>query len=94
MVTSNTRISELAELIQSNTNKVDRYLNSEGLKTPSFEIDAPVNLQLPMEIEQARQAILDSTDELHRLILGPKQYLTGFGVSNPSGSCFEQSLIS
>jgi len=78
---SGNRISELAEQIHSNTEKVDTYLIAEGLKTPSFDIDAPVKLQLPTEIEQARQAILDSTDELHRLILGPKQYLTGFGVS-------------
>jgi hypothetical protein len=79
---SDTRISKLAELIQSNTEKLDKYLNEKGLKTPTFEIDAPEKLQLPADLEQVRQVILDATDELHRLILGPKQYLTGFSVSD------------
>lgn len=80
-MTSSTRITKLAELIKSNTERVDNYLNAKGLKTPSFDIDAPAELRLPPDVEQARQVVLDSTDELHRLILGPKQYLTGFGVS-------------
>lgn len=80
-MTSSTRITKLAELIKSNTERVDNYLNAKGLTTPSFDIDAPAELRLPPDVEQARQVVLDSTDELHRLILGPKQYLTGFGVS-------------
>jgi hypothetical protein len=77
---SSTRIAKLAQLIQASTDKVDSYLQTEGLKTPSFDIDAPAKLELPADIEQAREAILDGTDELHRLILGPKQYLTGLSV--------------
>jgi hypothetical protein len=79
-MSSSTRIAKLAQLIQTNTVKVDNYLQTEGLKTPSFDIDAPAKLELPPSIEQARETILDATDELHRLILGPKQYLTGLSV--------------
>jgi hypothetical protein len=84
---SNTRISKLAELIQGNIEKVDNYLNAEGIKSPSFDIDTPANLKLSPEIEQAKEAILDATDELQRLLLGPQQCLTQSSV--PSMVCLQ-----
>ena len=77
---SRTRITELAGIIQSNTAKLDEYLNVQGIKSPSFEIDAPEKLSLPAAVAKARETILDATNELHNLVLGPVQFLTGYNV--------------
>ena len=77
-----TRIAEIAAIIQSQTMKLDEHLKANGLKSPSFDIDAPSKLSLPPSIAETRAAILDATNELHSLVLGPVQSLTDYQVSS------------
>ena len=77
---SNTRIAELAASIQTNTTKLDAYLESQNIKSPSFDVDAPDRLSLPPGIYEARESILEATDEPHYLVLGPTQYIIGLNV--------------
>lgn len=74
------RISELAALIAANAAIVDGHLASEGLPSPSFSPDTPVHLFARSNITEARQAILEATDELHALMLGPTGILTAPSV--------------
>ena len=69
---TSTRINELAVTIQENTFKVDDYMSRKGLRSPSFEEDGPVDFKINSpEIEEARMIAIDSTLELHQLLLGP-----------------------
>ena len=77
---STTRIAELAALIQSNTTALDKYLKEQNIQSLSFEIDAPESLSLPAKIAESREAVLDATDELHALVLGPVQSLMRLNV--------------
>ena len=65
------RISELAALVSSNTDRVNHYLASKALPSPSFDENGPVDLKLSPEIEQARIAAIDASTELQALLLGP-----------------------
>lgn len=71
-----TRIAHLASIIQANTAKIDDSLASRGLPTPSFDPDSPPGLLFEASVAAARQAILEATDELHALMLGPIGILT------------------
>lgn len=84
------RIVELANRITSNTAKIDGYLLSHNLPTPSFDVDGPRDTLIPkneLSIESARVAILDDTLELRRLVLGPREYLMSYTVSPENGNC-------
>lgn len=80
---SPSRIVELSTRIATNTAKVDEYLTSHDLPTPSFDVDGPLQSMIPkddVELEAARVAIIDDTLELRRLVLGPRDYLMTFTV--------------
>ena len=66
-----TRISELSSIISSATSKYDDYLTAQALPTPSFDPGAPPFLPLPTDVAEAKQFVLEATDELHALIAGP-----------------------
>lgn len=67
-----TRIAELVNLIQDNTMKVDVYLRSKGLPSPSFDQDGPVDLGVESEeIRKDVDVTRESSLELHDLLLGP-----------------------
>lgn len=74
MVTS--RISELASIIAAKTAEIDLYTASETLPSPSFDADSPPKLLFHPRVAASRQAILEATDELHALMLGPVGILT------------------
>ena len=78
------RIKELAASILSDTTAIDDHLQTAKLGSPSFDINAPEKLDLPAELATAKDRVLEATDELHDLMLGPVDFLTGFNVSNPS----------
>lgn len=66
------RIAELALKIQVETANIEEHLLSQGLKTPSWELDTPSQVPLLTHAAQASQnAILEAMDELKALILGP-----------------------
>lgn len=82
MVTS--RISELASIIAANTAEIDLYTASEALPSPSFDADSPPKLLFHPRVAAFRQAILEATDELHALMLGPVGILTpSVGATSP-----------
>lgn len=69
---TSTRIAELAARIQENTFKVDEYMRRNGLPSPTFDEDGPVDFQIQSpRIQEARVIAIDSTLELHQLLLGP-----------------------
>ena len=70
---STSRIVELGNAIQANTLRVDLHYSSQGLPTPSFDAEAPLEHDLPNDIQKCRQAVVEATDELHMLMLGPIQ---------------------
>ena len=69
---TSTRIAELAVRIKENTFKVDEYMRCNGLPSPTFDEDGPVDFKIQSrEIQEARAIAIDSTLELHQLLLGP-----------------------
>lgn len=77
-------IAELSTIISENTRKVTLYLEQNGLPFPSFSVDAPMRSMIPPEasdIEDARLAVIDATQRLRNLMLGPQDYLQSFRVS-------------
>ncbi|KAF2973069.1 hypothetical protein GQX73_g501 [Xylaria multiplex] len=66
-----TRIALLSTIIQKNIEIIDAYFDSNGLPSPSFDQDYPSDLA--PEIHGARNAVLEATDELSDLMLGPRQ---------------------
>ena len=70
---SQSRIAELAEIIAGNTSFVDKHFNDNDIPTPSFGLDAPLDIQIPpheKEVTKARYAVLDATMELNQLLTG------------------------
>lgn len=80
---STTRIVELSSRIAANTAKLNDYLVSNNLPTLSFDINAPTESLISKEnteLEAARVAVIDDTQELRNLMLGPREYLMSFTV--------------
>ncbi|KAK7751322.1 hypothetical protein SLS62_006728 [Diatrype stigma] len=78
---SASRILELSSRIAANTTKLDNYLTSKNLPSPSFDVEGPRDTLVPKdetEVEAARVAIIDDTMELRRLVLGPREYLMSY----------------
>ncbi|CAG8948659.1 hypothetical protein HYFRA_00001779 [Hymenoscyphus fraxineus] len=65
------KISELAAIIHTETQKVDAFLISQSLPTPSFDVSCPARLPLPPLIRESQEAVLEASDELVALMLGP-----------------------
>ncbi|KAL8744572.1 MAG: hypothetical protein Q9184_007984 [Pyrenodesmia sp. 2 TL-2023] len=71
----------LSRLIDENTRKVADYLSSQKLPFPSFSVSGPMQSCVPAgaeDIELARQKIIDATQKLQDLMLGPRDYLQSF----------------
>ena len=69
------RISELASIIAANTAIYDKYISSQGLPSPSFDINTPFRLNLSDEASLARDTVLEASTELQALLHGPLGYL-------------------
>ena len=69
------KISKLASTIAANTAKYDKYISSQGLPSPSFDINTPLKLDLSDEASLARDTVLEASTELQALIHGPLGYL-------------------
>ncbi|KAK0609535.1 S-adenosyl-L-methionine-dependent methyltransferase [Bombardia bombarda] len=81
MATLGSRITELASRIAANTTRLNNYLVAHNLPTPSFDVDGPKDTLVPKEetmVEAARVAIIDDTQQLRRLVLGPREYLMSY----------------
>lgn len=75
MSSSQSRIAELAAAVAQHTQKIDNYLSANHLPYPSFDVQGPVDLRLPPEIEQSRTAALQASQELNDLLQGPRELL-------------------
>jgi hypothetical protein len=72
--TSLSRLTELAQMIAKETETLDKYLKESGCSTPSFDINAPMDFPiLPDDIKKTRQTIIDCTQELRDLVVGPTE---------------------
>lgn len=94
-----TRIKELSSVIASSTSSFDNYLSAQALPTPSFDPGTPPFLPLPPNVAEARQQILEATDELHALIAGPlgtlfTPYLSSMFESMPLSSIIWRTELS
>ena len=72
---SSSRILELASTIQTHTNELDSYITSQGLPSPSWDLDTPPVLLLSNMAQASRNALLESIEELKALILGPVEFI-------------------
>lgn len=84
MDTDTPHIVQLASRIAANTTKLNTYIEAHHLPTPSFDVNGPKDTLVPKEekdVEAARVAIIDDTQELRRLVLGPREYLMSYTVS-------------
>jgi len=62
-------LTSLAEDILANAKRLDTHLASQNQSSPSFDHDAFVDL--PPQLESARDALVDSTHTLKQLSQGP-----------------------
>lgn len=73
-----TSIKELTERIARNSALVEEWLSGNNLKAPSFDQDAEEEFPSTAgntEIEAARLAVLEDTNTLHDMLLGPGEVL-------------------
>lgn len=76
------RILQLATRIAANTTAISDYLAANNLPEPSFAVDASQDPLIPQdapEMEKLRRAVIADTEELHQLMLGPREYLLRAG---------------
>lgn len=73
------RIRELALTIVDKTADIDSKLESTGLPTLSFSPQSSSAL-LPNNVAESRRSLLEATEELHALMLGPVGLLTSHSV--------------
>lgn len=66
---STPRIVELATQISKSVADLQAVLDAKGVPSPSFDENAPP--KLPKEANDAQDAVLDATAELHDLLLEP-----------------------
>ena len=83
------RASELVSIIASNTVVIEEYLKQGGLPDLSFDARPSSQEQFDNKIDAQRQAVLEATDELHALMLGPK----GILMSQPVSAAAHTSLF-
>lgn len=68
------RMLVLAETIRVETEKLQTYLQSNGIAQPSLSVDGPDDFPLlPDEIQKSRQKIVLATRELTSLVRGPRE---------------------
>ena len=75
-------LTEIAEGILADAKRIDAALSSQNLPPTSFDHDTLSSL--PHDIDPIRKSLVDSTQALKRLTLGPvaHQLEICFGVSN------------
>ncbi|KAE9993411.1 hypothetical protein EG327_005182 [Venturia inaequalis] len=75
---ASSRLSELTAIISTNTKTIEQYLANNDLPPLSFDVDAAKDFPVPStndEIQKARRAVVNATQELHDLMVGPREHL-------------------
>lgn len=70
------RLTELTNIIATETKKIEAYFADNGLPNLSFDVNAPANFPVPSsekEIHAARRSVINATQELHDLMVGPRE---------------------
>lgn len=70
------RIVELAAQISTCVAQLQERLSAQGAPTPSFAEDSPENL--PADVADLKDSVLDATSEPHELLLDPLALLFKF----------------
>jgi len=73
---SGSRLTELTNIIATETEKIDQFFAKNGIPHLSFDPDAPADFPVPSsnaEIQEARRTIVNATKELHDLMVGPRE---------------------
>ncbi|TVY62310.1 O-methyltransferase gsfB [Lachnellula suecica] len=65
---AHTRIVELASIIQEHTSRIDAYFNAQNI---------PTNLLTLLILQYLHDTVLDASDELTYLLLGPARVIAG-----------------
>ncbi|KAL8702456.1 MAG: hypothetical protein Q9201_004380 [Fulgogasparrea decipioides] len=76
-------IVKLSNIIKDNTQRVADYLSTRNLPFPSFGVNGPSGSSIPADaedVELARQEIVEATQKLQDLMLGPRDYLQSFHI--------------
>ncbi|WQF84527.1 Putative O-methyltransferase domain, S-adenosyl-L-methionine-dependent methyltransferase superfamily [Colletotrichum destructivum] len=81
---STPRIVELATQISKSVADLQAVLDAKGVPSPSFDENAPP--KLPKEANDAQDAVLDATTELHDLLLEPVTLVLKNSANNSMGS--------
>lgn len=69
------RLCELASTISISTSIYNDYLVNNEQPKPSFSPDTLSKMDLPPDIAKARDTVLEASEELQALILGPVGHL-------------------
>jgi hypothetical protein len=71
---SKSRISQLSDIIASNTEVLDQWFAEEGHQQPSFDANGPLlEEHFPSEVAGAKLAVEDAAAELKDLLAGPRK---------------------
>ncbi|KIW08680.1 uncharacterized protein PV09_00631 [Verruconis gallopava] len=73
---ASSRLMELTEIISANTKKINDFFHAEGIQGLSFDVNAPTDFPVPssnVEIQAARRAVVNATQELRDLMVGPRE---------------------
>lgn len=79
-----TTLSDIAARITLHAKLLDEHLQSKNLPSPSFSIDAPPDFPNPDKdprVEATRVALIEDTQTLRSLALGPAQVVREVGWS-------------
>ena len=90
-MSSPSRMVELAATIQNHTNILIDYFKSHDNPLPSFDIDSPTSVHLPDEVAVCKTAVLEASDELQMLVLGPMGFLDNLHVQVRFMACYDKS---
>ena len=73
-MSSTSRILELSGLILTATQQLHDSLTAQGIPLPSFDED----FNLPSDLDDVRDTLLDATSELHDLLYGFQNLLSSY----------------
>ncbi|KAI5867814.1 S-adenosyl-L-methionine-dependent methyltransferase [Durotheca rogersii] len=80
----------LAQKISAETEKVDAYFRDKGLPAPSFDVDAPSDFpKMPDDISRSRREVIHATQELHDLMIGPRESVRWMAWDFMSTQCLQ-----
>ena len=62
-------------VINAQVKTITEFMKNNGLSEPTLAADASSDIELIVELQQARTALLDATRQLEALVLGPTDYI-------------------